>query len=115
MRILNHFVFFRGETTAIPSVNSLGHSLGERLVIQVSDASESGSYKINIEGKTNDELGASEGWVSLLATNITTNASSVDITADGVYSMTVGGINQIRCNIATITDAEVTVFAKLLG
>lgn len=115
MRILNHFIFFDGEIESGASDNNLSHSAGDKLVLQVTDASTEGTYKINIEGKTNDALGASDGWFSLFTTNVTTNASSVDITADGIYTATVSGINQIRCNIVTISGAEVTVFAKLLG
>lgn len=107
---LERFVFFDTTSTSTES-NILGNpNRGEELTVHVSGVG-SETASIIFQGKVDFD---SEEFINLAAISMSNLKLLSEITQDGIYSIPVNGINQIRA-VCTSGVGSVKVYGVLIG
>ena len=108
MHIIDCIDFFQKSTSAGESTKSISNTnLGSQLVVQVTGSAT--SFELCIKGAIDKLTPTAE----LGAINMSTFNVSKNITAFGIYAISVDGLYSISAEIKSITGGNLTVSAKI--
>lgn len=108
MHIIDQIYFFQKSTSTGESTKSIYNpNLGSQLIVQVSGSAT--NFELCIKGAVDKLTPTTE----LGAINMSTFSVSKNITAFGIYSISVDGLYNISAEIKSITGGNLTVSAKI--